>query len=128
MLVSKELKSKFYSYCMCEKYPRLWVNNHEALSKYKVGQEEEERKTLQTTYVILLADCLFSEFPWLEGYWGVWGQRLEMEPGGPVVLALQDTPRTPQELQLCYVAGCAAGPWKGIHSQLKFFIFSKSTP
>lgn len=33
-----------------------------------------------------------------------------MELGDPVVSTLQDTPKTPQELQLSLVAGYTAGP------------------
>jgi len=38
-----------------------------------------------------------------------------MEPEGLGLSALQDTPRTPQELQLDEVAGYIVGLWKRIH-------------
>lgn len=37
------------------------------------------RTNLLTTYATPLANCWFSEFPWLQGYWEVLGRQLEME-------------------------------------------------
>lgn len=82
---------------------------------------------LQTTYAILLANCLFLEFLWLEGCQEVQAQQLGMEAGEPVVSALQGTPRTPQECQLYQVAGDVAVPQKGIHLQ-SIFILYKGKP
>lgn len=49
-----------------------------------------------------------------------------MEPGDPVVSALQDVPRTPQVLQLHSVVGDRAGPCKGIRLQQIFIFITKA--